>query len=633
MQETRKTVKHKQTGSNRETVRLEKAPEGIADKLRMLVTHAPVGIVVAQDGFLRYVNPKAVAISGYSTEELTARPFVEFLHPDDRSMVMEHHLKRLNGDEIPETYVLRMVMGEGRVRYVENSGTIIDWEGRPATLNFLIDITERVQIEAQLSESQEFSMVLLDHVPTPILVVNADTSIKFVNAAFETLTGFSATELIGIKIPYPWWFEEAQETTRSEFTQAMRTGLNRFQKRFRTKNGNPFWVEISSRPVNRGNTIKYYLSAWVDITARKQADRKLKESEERYRKLVDNIAIGVSLISPDMEILTLNKQMKKWYPHIDPTKKPICYRAFNDPPRDAVCSYCPTAKTLRDAGMHEAITATPAGHETRHYRIVSSPILDPAGNVAAAIEVVEDITEQLLAEVQIRSLSQKLLRAHEDERRMIARELHDSVAQELSTLKIAFKTMLDDQRETGVIQKKASVSKLFAIVDRAIASVRNLSYDLRPPGLSDLGLLRTLATYCEEFGEENHLAVDFDTAGLKKAGRLDSFVEINLYRLVQEGLNNVRKHAQAGRVAVKLLKAHPNIILRIEDDGIGFDVQARERALDTEKRLGLRSMKERVNLLNGQMKINSQPGKGTKIRIKFPYKGGKVEPQETHHHH
>jgi signal transduction histidine kinase len=103
---------------------------------------------------------------------------------------------------------------------------------------------------------------------------------------------------------------------------------------------------------------------------------------------------------------------------------------------------------------------------------------------------------------------------------------------------------------------------------------------------------------------------------------LGSLVEINVYRLVQEGLNNVRKHAQARRVKVTLVGVSPNIILRIEDDGKGFDVRARERSINGEKRLGLRSMKERVNLLQGQMTIDSHPGKGAKISIKFPYKRG-----------
>ena len=278
----------------------EISPPDTESKLRVLVTHAPMGIVVAQDGILKFANPKMVKISGYSPAELSSRPFVDFVHPDDRAMVLEYHRKRLDGKDVPETYVIRMISNKGTVKYLENSGVAIDWEGRTATLNFLVDISERMQSEQQLRESEEFTVSLLINAPNPILVVNADTSIRFVNPAFERLTGFSANELIGWKAPYPWWIPDTVDRTQREFRQALRHGVNRLEKFFQTRDGDRFCVEITSGLVKSGGEPKYYLSTWTDVTSRKKADEKLRESEERYRRLVDNIAIGVSLISPSM---------------------------------------------------------------------------------------------------------------------------------------------------------------------------------------------------------------------------------------------------------------------------------------------------------------------------------------------
>ena len=134
--------------------------------------------------------------------------------------------------------------------------------------------------------------------------------------------------------------------------------------------------------------------------------------------------------------------------------------------------------------------------------------------------------------------------------------------------------------------------------------------------MDEIGLVKALAIYCEEFYENSGVKVDFQSAGIHKL-HLDSNTEIHLYRLVQEGLNNIRKHAHATRATIKMVGAFPNIILRIEDNGKGFDVTAQELKLNKERRMGLRGMKERVKLLQGRMTIQSRPMRGTKILIKI----------------
>jgi len=141
----------------------------------------------------------------------------------------------------------------------------------------------------------------------------------------------------------------------------------------------------------------------------KKYQEALRLSEERYRGLVENIGIGVVLISPDMEILTMNRKMREWFPRIDTAKRPICYRSFNDPPRNEICPYCPTRRTLEDGRVHESVTETPAGDGFSNYRIIASPIIGPSGDVDAAIEMVEDITENVTLRESL-ALSEKLYR-------------------------------------------------------------------------------------------------------------------------------------------------------------------------------------------------------------------------------
>ena len=194
--------------------------------------------------------------------------------------------------------------------------------------------------------------------------------------------------------------------------------------------------------------------------------------------------------------------------------------------------------------------------------------------------------------------------------------MHDHIAQDLTSLKIGLQTLFEDQpRNSADLHQK--VTDLIQVLQRSISEVRNMAYDLRPPGLDQLGLVRTLYVYCEDFAQTSNLKVDFVSAGLDGL-TLDKEAQINIYRLIQESLYNVKKHAQARGVTIRLVASSPNLMLRIIDDGKGFDV-ARWRATPyTQKRMGLQSMMERVGLLGGTIDIRSRPKKGTAILITIP---------------
>src|SRR5512136_1529140 len=135
--------------------------------------------------------------------------------------------------------------------------------------------------------------------------------------------------------------------------------------------------------------------------------QELKRTEEKYGNIVENLGVGVAMIDPAMRILTLNRQMRTWFPDVNPSVKPLCYESFNDPPARDICPYCPTINTLRDGRVHEAVTNTPSGEEVRHYRIIATPITDSKGRVVAAIEMVEDITERKQAAEALRASEQR----------------------------------------------------------------------------------------------------------------------------------------------------------------------------------------------------------------------------------
>lgn len=230
----------------------------------------------------------------------------------------------------------------------------------------------------------------------------------------------------------------------------------------------------------------------------------------------------------------------------------------------------------------------------------------------------DDISDRKQAEDQVRKLTQALIRAQESERERIARDLHDNLAQGLSSLKMAHEMFVDDLGGLKPEMAKRG-TMLSRTIHEAIMAVRDLSYGLRPPGLTSMGLHRIVARYCKDFSVKTGIRVDFQSAGIADA-QLDSDTAINLFRVVQEALRNTEKHGKATRITVRLTGSLPSIELRVKDDGKGFDVEERTLSALKEKRMGLLGMKERVSLLKGRMQIQSYPGSGTTIRVEVPWK-------------
>ena len=226
------------------------------------------------------------------------------------------------------------------------------------------------------------------------------------------------------------------------------------------------------------------------------------------------------------------------------------------------------------------------------------------------------IIEARKTEERLRTLSRELIKAQEDERQRIARELHDNVAQELSMVRMSLDG-LADLAGCSADEAGAVANDLSSRLGQAIASLRDLSYDLLPPALEQLGLAEAAFRLCEDFTTRHGLAVRFFADGMEQV-RCGFETRVNLYRILQEALNNARKHARAGRVVVRLVASHPHVILRVEDDGVGFELESRLVEALAEKRLGLWSMRERARLLGGSLIIRSRADHGTRITVEIP---------------
>ena len=255
---------------------VEEALRKSEDKYETLVESSLTGIYIDQDGKIAFANKKFAEIYGYSKNELVGMESWRLVHPEDRALTDEMRAKRLKGEEVTPRYEARALTKEGETIWIVRRNTQIEYRGRPAILGNIVDITDRKRAEGALRESEEFSSSLLNSSPKPILVINADGSIRYVNPSLEKLTGFSSSELVGRKPPYPWWTLETLEKTGKDLEQAMLKGAERLEELFQKKNGQRFWVEVTSTPVGSKGEFKYHLANWDEITDRKRAGRAIE---------------------------------------------------------------------------------------------------------------------------------------------------------------------------------------------------------------------------------------------------------------------------------------------------------------------------------------------------------------------
>lgn len=221
--------------------------------------------------------------------------------------------------------------------------------------------------------------------------------------------------------------------------------------------------------------------------------------------------------------------------------------------------------------------------------------------------MIEDVKHQ-------QQMGLRIIQAQEEERKRVAREIHDGPAQSMANVVLRTELVEKVFIHEGIEKAREELNEIKGMIRESLTDVRRIIFNLRPMALDDLGLVPTLKRYIEELSKKNHTDFEFKTFG--KENRLPPAMEVALFRLVQESLNNVIKHAKATDVQLKLEFQRDRIFLIVSDNGIGFDMKQKTR-----EGFGILGMKERIKLLEGQIVIQSAPGKGTKLFLSIPLNG------------
>ena len=494
-----------------------------------------------------------------------------------------------------------------------------DLDGSPLVLTLGIDITEHKRAEEKLQDSEGRFRQLIEQAADGIFLHDNGKIVEVNQRACDSL-GYTREELLGMSVL------DLEMDHGEDLIQNWEHGPAGPQTIFgtqRRKDGSTFPVEVRAGNFDyAGHRLR--LALVRDISERQEAERAIKESEEKYRLLINQIPAvvyqgyddcSIDLFDQKVEALTgyykeeFDSRQVKWGELILPEDRAEARRIFIEALK-ADRSYVREYRIRRKDG------------EIRSIQDRGQIYCDDAGKVDCIKGVFFDITEAKQAEENLRESKQnlhylagQLLTAQERERQRISQDLHDDLGQSLMLLKLQLRE-IGKVMPANLAELKQDLAIQTTMIDDIVNSVRRFSRDLRPTILDDLGLIVALKNLVEGFGALQGLefSLELDDVG----DLLSPQAQIIIYRIFQESLTNIAKYARATKIAVSLRKENGDVYFSVEDNGKGFDLE-QVRAREVAKRgLGLVSIEERVRMLGGTLEICSRQGEGTRISFKIP---------------
>jgi PAS domain S-box-containing protein len=582
-----------------------------------LIENSLTGVFINQNGKYTFVNNEFARIHEYRPEELIGMDALELIHPDDRDTIRNIMLTSPKGEVAPNRYEVRRLKKDGTTIWCEMAITSMEYQGRPAVMGNILDITRRKLAEAALKESEEFNSSLLDNSPNPILVHHPTTSIVYANHAFEELTGFSAKDIIGQEAPHKWWTNETGCKTKSDLQSVLNKRKTSVEEVFQTRDGKKILVEINSRPIKIKGEIKYLLSNWVDIMARKQSEKALRDSESFNASLLNNSPNPILVINPDTSIKYVSPSLEELTGF---TSKELIGRKIPYPwwPEENTQQHLKEFTIFFQKGEGIVERDFHKRNGEKFWAQVSLLPIKESGEIKYHLSNWVDITERKKAEERLARLNEELrnLSAHletvrEKERERIAREIHDELGQALASLKMDVCWLTDNLSNKQASLKEITVS-MSKLIDVTVQTVKRICMELRPKLLDDIGLSGTVEWLTQEFEEATKIKCDVNCHLEEKL--LDSNRTTAIFRIIQEALTNIYRHSNATKVSISLKKYRSRVFLKVCDNGKGITPEQ----LSSPKSFGLIGIRERVHFLGGDVKIHSASGMGTDMIIRIP---------------
>jgi PAS domain S-box-containing protein len=502
--------------------------------------------------------------------------------------------------------------------------TYWDWTLTPllndnGEVEFLVfsleDVGERKQGEEALkAERQRFNDVL-EILPAYLVLLAPDYRVPFANRFFRERFGESHGRRC-----FEYLFGRSEPCEICETYTVLKT-MAPHEWEWTGPDGRNY--DVFDFPFTDTDGSILVLEMGIDITERKQAEKALKMASLYNRSLIEAALDPLVTISPDGKVMDVNRATELVTGVSRENLIGSDFSNYFTDPQKAKEGYEEVFSKgfVRDyplAIYHSSGLVTEVLYNATVYR-------DEAGKVQGVFAVARDITERKRAEEtlkesekQLRYLSSQLMTAQESERRRVARELHDGLGQILTAIKFRVESFLQEISKSKMKIKAKSLEAVIPMVQESVREIRRIQMNLRPAILDDLGILATISWFCREF-EASCQGIEIEKQIDVQEDEIPEPLKMAIYRIMQEGLTNIQKHSGASLVRLSLRKTNGRIELSIQDNGQGFDLQEAHSSEDSRRGLGLVSMRERAEHSGGSFSIESEKGKGTVLRVTWPF--------------
>lgn len=592
-------------------------PASSADTwLRPLGESWPDGILVVLNLVIQYANPAAAQLCGApDARQLVGRTLAECF-PDSHSPIVAVCAHATGGDRAPD--VIALTRRDGTSRNFEIR--VARLPDRPPALALIFhDVTERRREEARLRASEDRLRLAFAGAKEGVWDWTLETGQVVYSRRWKEMLGYLEDEIPSTVAAWEALLHPDDRPRADELHDAIHRGNETYEAEFRLRHKDGSYVTVLTRglPIrDASGRVVRIVGTHLDITEKKRTEQALRESEERLRLAFAGAQEGIWDWDLESDAVVYSSRWKQMLGYDDDEVEPhISAWERLVHPDDRKIADEAHAAVSRGEPTYEAEFRL--RHKNGHYVHVLSrgfPIRrDPAGPVVRIVGTHFDLTQRREREAERArtELLGRLVFVQEDERRRIARDMHDQFGEHLTALTLEI-AGLKEACGPGA-DLVAHARALETIAERLDHDVEQLVWRLRPTALDDLGLRAALTNYVQEWSVRHGVLAEVHTSGLLD-DRLSSETETALYRIAQEALNNVAKHARARRVEVLLERRLDCVLLIVEDDGVGFDVAKRS---DGRHGFGLVGMQERAALVGATLEIETAPGDGTTILVRM----------------